>query len=63
MKNDFHKMEDEMRKLDSTLSKVMEFSDDVSSAFQEKREQISKLSGIHILLQKVRNGKNIICFC
>ncbi|XP_065071080.1 vacuolar protein sorting-associated protein 51 homolog [Rhopilema esculentum] len=54
MKNDFHKMEDEMRKLDSTLSKVMEFSDDVSSAFQEKREQISKLSGIHILLQKLQ---------
>ena len=53
MKNDFHRMEDEMGKLDSTLSTVMEFSDKVSSALQGKREQISKLSGVHILLQKV----------
>ena len=53
MKNDFHRMEDEMGKLDSTLSTVMDFSDKVSSALQEKREQIAKLSGVHILLQKV----------
>eukprot|EP00112_Aurelia_sp_Birch-Aquarium-sp1_P006498 Seg1716.21 transcript_id=Seg1716.21/GoldUCD/mRNA.D3Y31 product="Vacuolar protein sorting-associated protein 51" protein_id=Seg1716.21/GoldUCD/D3Y31 len=54
MKNDFHRMEDEMGKLDSTLSTVMDFSDKVSSALQEKREQISKLSGVHILLQKLQ---------
>lgn len=53
MKNDFHKMEDEMGKLDSTLSTVMDFSDKVSIALKEKRGQISKLSGVHILLQKV----------
>ena len=53
MKNDFRRMEDEMNKLDSTLSTVMEFSDKVSGALQEKRGHISKLSGVHILLQKV----------
>ena len=53
MKNDFHRMEDEMGKLDKTLSTVMDFSDKVSNALQDKREQISKLSGVHILLQKV----------
>ena len=56
MKNDFHRMEDEMGKLDRTLSTVMEFSDKVSNALQEKREQISQLSGVHILLQKVNLG-------
>ena len=56
MKNDFHRMEDEMGKLDRTLSTVMEFSDKVSSALQEKRGQISQLSGVHILLQKVTLG-------
>jgi len=54
MKNDFHRMEDEMGKLDKTLSTVMDFSDKVSDALQEKREQISKLSGVHILLQKLQ---------
>lgn len=44
-----------MAKLDSTLSTVMDFSDKVTSAFKEKREKISKLSGVHILLQKVCN--------
>ena len=53
MKNDFRRMEDEMSKLDSTLSTVMDFSDKVSGALQEKREHISKLSGVHILLKKV----------
>ena len=53
MKNDFYRMEDEMGKLDRTISTVMDFSDIVSSSLREKREQISQLSGVHILLQKV----------
>ena len=59
-------MEDEMGKLDKTLSTVMDFSDKVSDALQEKREQISKLSGVHILLQKVLFLKVIllhVVFC
>jgi len=53
MKNDFRKMEDEMNKLDTTLTSVTEFSDKVNTALHEKRSHISQLSGVHTLLHKV----------
>lgn len=53
MKNDFRKMEDEMSKLDTTLNSVTEYSDKVNTALQDKRTQISQLSGVHTLLHKV----------
>lgn len=54
MKNDFRKMEDEMTKLDTTLSSVTEFSDKVNSALHEKRSHIAQLSGVHTLLHKLQ---------
>ena len=53
MKNDFRRMEDEMNKLNTTLSTVTDYSDKISVALQEKRQHIAKLSGVHTLLRKV----------
>lgn len=54
MKNDFRKMEDEMNKLDSTLTTVTDFSDKVNTALHEKRSHIAQLSGVHTLLHKLQ---------
>jgi len=54
MKNDFRKMEDEMSKLDTTLNSVTEYSDKINTALQDKRTQISQLSGVHTLLHKLQ---------
>ena len=54
MKNDFQKMENEMNKLDTTLSAVTEYSDKVNKALHDKRSQIAQLSGVHTLLHKLQ---------
>lgn len=53
MKNDFKKMEEEMDCLSSNMSAITEFSGNISSTLQGRRQQISKLSGVHMLLRKV----------
>ncbi|GIY74016.1 vacuolar protein sorting-associated protein 51 homolog [Caerostris extrusa] len=52
MKNDFKKMEEEMDCLSSNMSIITEFSGNISSTLQGRRQQISKLSGVHALLKK-----------
>lgn len=54
MKNDFKKMEEEMDKLSEKMSAITEFNDKISNTLQDKRLQITKLSGVHALLRKVR---------
>ena len=54
MKNDFRKMEDEMNKLDTTLSSVTDYSNKINTTLHDKRAQISKLAGVHTLLHKVK---------
>ena len=55
MKHDFKKMEDEMDKLAANMSTITEFSEKITGTLQGKRQQITKLSGVHTLLKKVRN--------
>nr|XP_023029849.1 vacuolar protein sorting-associated protein 51 homolog [Leptinotarsa decemlineata] len=54
MKNDFKKMETEMDLLASNMASITSFSDQINSTLQGTREKISKLSGIHTLLQKLQ---------
>ncbi|XP_055935423.1 vacuolar protein sorting-associated protein 51 homolog isoform X1 [Argiope bruennichi] len=54
MKNDFKKMEEEMDCLSSNMAIITEFSGNISSTLQGRRQQISKLSGIHALLKKLQ---------
>jgi hypothetical protein len=54
MKNDFKKMEDEMGKLVSNMETITDFSDKINSTFKDRRQEIGKLSGIHVLLKKVQ---------
>ncbi|KAG8182200.1 hypothetical protein JTE90_004138 [Oedothorax gibbosus] len=54
MKNDFKKMEEEMDCLSSNMSIITEFSGNISSTLQGRRQQISKLSGVHSLLKKLQ---------
>ena len=54
MKNDFKKMEDEMYSLASNMAAITEFSGRISDTLQDRRQQITKLSGVHTLLKKVR---------
>lgn len=53
MKHDFKKMEDEMDKLRDNMSTITEFSEKITGTLQGKRQQITKLSGVHTLLKKV----------
>ena len=53
MKNDFKKMEEEMDNLSIKMSAITAFNDKISNTLQEKRLQITKLSGVHALLRKV----------
>ena len=53
MKNDFKKMEEEMDNLSVKMSAITVFNDKISNTLQEKRLQITKLSGVHALLRKV----------
>ncbi|XP_060076559.1 vacuolar protein sorting-associated protein 51 homolog [Ylistrum balloti] len=54
MKNDFRKMEDEMDHLATNMSSITEFSASISSTLQDRRQQITKLSGVHSLLKKLQ---------
>ncbi|KAG5884587.1 hypothetical protein JTB14_032681 [Gonioctena quinquepunctata] len=54
MKNDFKKMETEMDLLASNMDSITSFSDQINSTLHGTREKISKLSGIHTLLQKLQ---------
>lgn len=54
MKNDFKKMETEMDLLGSNMSSITSFSDQINSTLHDTREKISKLSGVHSLLQKLQ---------
>ncbi|CAH0556107.1 unnamed protein product [Brassicogethes aeneus] len=54
MKTDFKKMETEMDLLASNMSSITSFSDQINSTLHDSREKISKLSGIHTLLQRLQ---------
>ncbi|XP_071946799.1 vacuolar protein sorting-associated protein 51 homolog [Antedon mediterranea] len=54
MKNDFKKMEDEMDRLATNMDAITEFSAGISNTLQERRQQISTLSGVHSLLKKLQ---------
>lgn len=53
MKNDFKKMEDEMDHLATNMSTITEFSGNISTTLQDRRQEITKLSGVHSLLKRV----------
>jgi len=53
MKNDFKKMEDEMDHLATNMAAITEFSGRISDTLQDRRQQITQLSGVHTLLKKV----------
>lgn len=57
MKHDFKKMEEEMDKLRENMSTITEFSEKITGTLQGKRQQITKLSGVHALLKKVFCGR------
>ena len=59
MKHDFKKMEDEMQNLSENMSSITEFSEKISGTLQDKRQQITKLSGVHALLKKVLNVNSL----
>lgn len=54
MKNDFRKMEDEMDHLATNMGRITEFSGNISETLQDRRHQITKLSGVHTLLKKLQ---------
>ncbi|XP_067656588.1 vacuolar protein sorting-associated protein 51 homolog [Haliotis asinina] len=54
MKNDFKKMEDEMDHLATNMSAITEFSANISNTLQDRRQQITKLAGVHSLLKKLQ---------
>ena len=53
MKNDFRKMEDEMDHLATNMAAITDFSGTISNTLQDRRQQITKLAGVHTLLKKV----------
>ena len=60
MKNDFKKMEEEMDNLSIKMSAITAFNDKISNTLQDKRLQITKLSGVHALLRKVGAVKALV---
>lgn len=54
MKNDFKKMEDEMDHLATNMAAITEFSARISDTLQDRRQQITQLSGVHTLLKKLQ---------
>lgn len=54
MKYDFKKMEEEMDLLATNMTAITEFSGRISGTLQGRRQQISKLSGVHTLLKKLQ---------
>ena len=53
MKTDFKKMEEEMDRLATNMDAITDFSAKISGTLQDRREQITKLSSVHMLLKKV----------
>ncbi|KAI8492783.1 Vacuolar protein sorting-associated protein 51 [Branchiostoma belcheri] len=58
MKNDFKKMEDEMDRLATNMESITEFSARISGTLQDRRQQITKLSGVHMLLKRSDMDRN-----
>uniref|UniRef100_A0A8C6LQ24 Vacuolar protein sorting-associated protein 51 homolog n=1 Tax=Nothobranchius furzeri TaxID=105023 RepID=A0A8C6LQ24_NOTFU len=54
MKNDFKKMEDEMDCLSTNMAAITDFSARISGTLQDQHAQITKLSGVHMLLRKLQ---------
>ncbi|XP_071827311.1 vacuolar protein sorting-associated protein 51 homolog isoform X2 [Apostichopus japonicus] len=54
MKTDFRRMEEEMDRLATNMDSIADFSAKISCTLQERREQISRLSGTHSLLKKLQ---------
>ena len=50
-------MEDEMDELTSNMAAIMGLSDKISHTLQSRRQQITKLAGVHTLLKKVNKDK------
>ena len=51
-------MEDEMDHLATNMAAITEFSGRISDTLQDRRQQITQLSGVHTLLKKV--GRSIV---
>ena len=60
MKNDFRKMEDEMDELATNMARITEFSARISDTLQDRRQQITQLSGVHTLLKKVLTADDYV---
>ena len=58
MKTDFKKMEEEMDRLATNMDAITDFSAKISGTLQDRREQITKLSSVHMLLKKVGHQTN-----
>lgn len=54
MKSGLLKMEDEMETLSSRMAKITHFSSSITSTLHDRRQQITKLSGVHTLLKKLQ---------
>ena len=52
MKHDFKRMEEEMDSLTANMASITESSASISDTLQDRRQQITKLSGVHTLLKK-----------
>jgi len=63
MKNDFKKMEDEMDHLATNMAAITEFSGRISETLQDRRQQITQLSGVHTLLKKVSRLLHLHLHC
>ena len=48
-------MEEEMDRLATNMDAITDFSAKISGTLQDRREQITKLSSVHMLLKKVRS--------
>ena len=46
-------MEDEMDHLATNMAAITDFSGTISNTLQDRRQQITKLAGVHTLLKKV----------
>lgn len=54
MKSDFNRMESEMNQLMGKMSKITQFSDQITGTLQGTRTQLNKLSGKHALLKRLQ---------
>ncbi|CAG7831601.1 unnamed protein product [Allacma fusca] len=54
MKTDFREMEDKMVLLSDNIGRITQSSAQISDGLKEKRDKVSRLSGIHDLLKKLK---------